>query len=128
MASPGQGHRFWVVAGEVVFLEPETGSLIAPITGQYVARQVVDVEAIESSVRTEVDRLAFRRTDQVGHVRQTRRVMHNVPLIAGTRIPVSVVRELHEAGYSDRQIIAEYPGLFRKTRHHSGARVRSRSG
>ncbi len=46
------------------------------------------------------------------HIRVDPRIAFGKPVVAGTRIPVYMVLELIEAGYTARQIIADfYPTL-----------------
>ena len=40
-------------------------------------------------------------------------VMCGVPCIKGTRIPVTTIKSFYDAGYTDDQILAEYPTLTR---------------
>lgn len=49
--------------------------------------------------------------DQIGQVARSRFFNHNAPVIAGTRIPVSAIRDFVEAGYTIDKIIEEYPDL-----------------
>lgn len=47
-------------------------------------------------------------------VEQSRRVLRNAPVIAGTRIPTAAVKRYKEAGFTVEQILAEYPDLTRQ--------------
>jgi uncharacterized protein (DUF433 family) len=54
----------------------------------------------------------LRRPDaKIGKVERSRRVLRNVPVIAGTRIPTAAIKRYKEAGFTVDQIIAEYPDL-----------------
>jgi uncharacterized protein (DUF433 family) len=52
-----------------------------------------------------------RRPGTFGQVSRDPGVLGNAWVIAGTRIPVAAIRRLHEDGYSNDRIIAEYPDL-----------------
>jgi uncharacterized protein (DUF433 family) len=51
-----------------------------------------------------------------GVIERSRFVNHNAPVIAGTRIPVSAIKNFAKAGYSTSQIIQEYPDFTEKDR------------
>mgnify|MGYP001555190814 CR=1 FL=1 len=52
--------------------------------------------------------------NQIGRVVQSRFIRHNDVVLAGTRVPVSAIKNFAEAGYSADQILSEYPGLSRR--------------
>ncbi len=62
-------------------------------------------------VSRRVDELRHRREDDVGRIERHRHVVGNASVLAGTRIPTSVIWNFHEAGYSTDQVIEEYPRL-----------------
>ena len=47
-------------------------------------------------------------------VSKSRNVNHNVPVLAGTRIPVRAIQRFAEDGYTVEQILVEYPSLTAK--------------
>ena len=69
------------------------------------------MEKIAHEMDIAAKRLRKRAREDVGKVTRHRYVVHNAPVLAGTRIPTSAVSNLHEAGYSARAIIKEYPRL-----------------
>ena len=79
----------------------------APPEGHLAFALVQMMDDTEAAVRT----LRARQTSQVGKISQSPAVCGNVPVFAGTRIPVGAVRRLHEDGYSVARILAEYPSL-----------------
>jgi uncharacterized protein (DUF433 family) len=99
----------YVLDRKVVFDETGTGRLREVLSGQYV--NGLALGEVISDMRKAVDQLRQRRPDQIGRVTRSRFVNHNVPVIAGTRIPVSAIRDFAEAGYTAEQIIQEYPDL-----------------
>lgn len=52
-----------------------------------------------------------RPPEKIGRVERNRQVMRNAWVIAGTRIPVTAIKNFHAAGYSVAHIISEYPDL-----------------
>lgn len=104
--------QLWVLNRKVVVQAPGEAYRRELTSDQYVAD--IPLSVVISDTKAEIRRMNERGADQVGHVEQRRRVVHNVPVIAGTRIPVSVVRNFADAGYSTDDIIAEYPDLTRE--------------
>lgn len=76
--------------------------------GQYALKHI-KLGLIESEVAKESNKLKKRNKRQIGEIERHRFVSSNANVLAGTRIPVSVVIALIDAGYSDKDIIAEYP-------------------
>jgi uncharacterized protein (DUF433 family) len=50
----------------------------------------------------------------VGQIVRNRHVVHNAWSVAGTRIPTEAIWNFHQAGYSAKTIIREYPRLKAK--------------
>ncbi len=99
----------FVVHREVVFVSPEGGQPEGVLSGQYVLG-IPLAKVIEDTQRDVAD-FTRRRQDTIGKITRTRGVVHNRPVIAGTRIPVASVVRLHEDGFSHDAIISEYPDL-----------------
>lgn len=99
----------FVVNKEVSFVNPETGKPEGVLSGQYLLgiplRQVIE------DTSAEIIAISRRREETVGHVARTRSIVRNAWVVAGTRIPLGAIRRLYEDGYSDIQIIEEYPVL-----------------
>ena len=112
-----QDYAFWareilyVLNREVYFHEPGTQQVRSIVKGQYAA--TFPLEPIIGEMRTAVAKLRERTTDKIGKIEQHRLVMHNAPVIAGTRIPTGAIRRFKEAGYSIDAIMKEYPSLTR---------------
>ena len=64
-----------------------------------------------ADVEKRVQDLHKRTPDQRGRVEKHKHVVRNAPVVAGTRIPTAAIRRFHEAGYSIKKIIAQYPTL-----------------
>jgi len=71
----------------------------------------IELEQIARTVREAAAQLRHRRAEQIGKVERNRLVVHNKPVLAGTRVPTSAVWNLHKAGFSTNSIITEYPRL-----------------
>jgi uncharacterized protein (DUF433 family) len=108
-------YAFWgqevlyVLNREVHFHEPITNLVRSVVGGQYAVP--IPLEPIIGEMREAAAKLAERTTDKIGKVERHRLVMHNTPVIAGTRIPTGAIRRFREAGYSVDGILKEYPSL-----------------
>ena len=86
------------------------GTWEEPLTGQLVMELVVPLGRFRSELENEVvvDRDRRRRP---GVVERRRGRLGSAPVFSGTRVPVAAVKRLQRAGWSDKRILAEYPGL-----------------
>ncbi len=107
---PWSGLTLYVAGRQVFFDDPETGTRLGsrPL-GQPVLP--IAMQRIADETRTAADRLRERSPDEFGKVTRHRYVVHNAPVLAGTRIPTSAVWNFHKAGYDVTAIIREYPRL-----------------
>jgi uncharacterized protein (DUF433 family) len=99
----------YVLNRTVLFVEPNTQQLREILSKQYVLG--FPLKKVMDDTREAVRSLAERRADDYGQIERRRNVNHNRPVVAGTRIPVRAVQAYIEDGYSDDQILAEYPSL-----------------
>jgi uncharacterized protein (DUF433 family) len=107
---PWSSLRFGLMGRSVVFFDPDGSVFVEPRgAGQEV--MTIDVEPIANEMSAAADRLRQRERKQFGKVVRNRYVVHNAWVIEGTRIPTSAIWNFHEAGYSEKAIIGEYPGL-----------------
>lgn len=102
----------YVANGKVVFDHPETGLRQEIVSGQGVLE--IPLQVAISETRQRIAEASERPQNQVGQVVRNRFVRHNDVVVAGTRIPVSAIKNFAEDGYSVEQIMAEYPGLTAK--------------
>ena len=114
----------YVLNKKVVFDETGTGRLREALSDQYV--NGLGLGEVISEMRQAVDNLRKRRADQIGQITRSRFVNHNAAVIAGTRIPVSAIRDFANAGYTPQQIMKEYPDLTERDieaalKHREGA-------
>jgi len=108
--TPWSSLRFYVDGKNVFFVDPDSGVLL---TTRPLGQAAIPFLMEEVARQTEEDanRLRERRPDQLGKIEQHRYVLHNAPVLAGTRIPTKAVWDFHRAGYDAAAIIAEYPRL-----------------
>lgn len=99
----------YVLKRRVVYVEPQTNQKREVTSGQYVAD--IPLKVAIADTRDAVARMNRRNGGQVGKVVRSRYVSHNAPVVAGTRIPVRVIKEFAAAGFRPRQIVKEYPTL-----------------
>lgn len=105
------GIRLYVLNKRVVWHEPETDLPQEVLSGQYVAKVLV-LDEVVADTRNKIEELkAPRKREQFGSIEKSRYVVHNVPVIAGTRIPVNAIKRFSDAGYTVEQILKEYPDL-----------------
>lgn len=71
----------------------------------------IPLETIATQVAERAERLRNRNMSLLGSTERHRFIAHNAEVLAGTRIPVKTVESFIDAGYSDKDIIAEYPTL-----------------
>ena len=111
--TPWSSLRFALTGRKVVFIDPDVDVAVEPVGA---GQEVLDVtlQPIADDMRRAADRLKERRPEQIGQVSRNRYVVHNAWVVAGTRIPTTAIWNFHQAGYSAKQIIAEYPRLTRK--------------
>lgn len=96
-----------VVNGRVIW---DLDSVPRDRHGQYVGK-FIPLDTISAQVAERAEKLRNRRVDLLGSTERHKFVAHNAEVLAGTRIPVKNVESFIAAGYSDKQILAEYPGL-----------------
>ncbi|MGH7907567.1 MAG: DUF433 domain-containing protein [Candidatus Binataceae bacterium] len=98
--------------GHIYFKEPGTGATVSvsPI-GQ---TSLFQMRRIIQSVEEQLALMNKRTKEQIGKVSQSRHILRNASVVAGTRIPTSAIYDLHKEGFSFSQIIADYPRLSEK--------------
>lgn len=101
---------FYVLNRDVLFDDPESGHRVSVKPPGQIALPF-DMERVIQDTRTEAEQLRVRSAEDVGRVDQHRYVVHNEPVLAGTRVPTIAVWNLAEAGYDTDAIIREYPML-----------------
>ena len=99
----------YVLNKRIVFVNPETEKKEDILTGQMVLQ--IPLEVVSSDMQEAVQAMRRRDKSSVGRIERHRNVVHNQPVIAGTRIPVRSVKAFADAGYSVDEIRKEYPTL-----------------
>lgn len=99
----------FVVNRAVIFVNPETGQPQEVVSGQYLLG--IPLKKIIDDTTENIVTFRQRPERTIGQISQSRAIIRNAPVIAGTRIPVGAVKRLSEDGYSVEKIIAEYPDL-----------------
>ena len=92
--------------------------------GQYALKHI-PLQPIAREVRERANRLRHRNESQIGHTEKRKFIQRNAEVISGTRIPVSAIDSFIQAGYSNRDILEEYPSLV--LRDIEAVRQRTRS-
>ena len=93
----------------VAFLNPSSGVKEEVVSGQGLLQIVLQVVA--GDMQKAVNNMRQRGEDVQGKIVQHRGLMHNRPVVAGTRIPVRSIKAFAEAGYKEEEILREYPSL-----------------
>lgn len=108
--APWASLRFRVVGRHVVFDDPEGA---VPVSGRPFRQAVFPVDMLSIAQATEKDaaKLRDRLPSDFGRITRHRHINHNAWVISGTRIPTSAIFDFHEAGYSEEDILREYPEL-----------------
>ena len=101
--------KLYVLNRRVIFHEPGTNLPREVVSGQYVIG--VLLKTIVSDMQKDVQKMHRRDPAKVGQIERSRFVNHNAWVIGGTRIPTAAVRRFKEAGYTNAEILKEYPDL-----------------
>jgi uncharacterized protein (DUF433 family) len=109
-STPWATLRLYVIGRRVAFDDPRTGArLAARPPGQMVLP--IHLAEIAAEVQHDIDQMRQRRPEDIGQITRHRYVVHNAPVLAGTRIPTSAIWAFHVEGYDPAAIIREYPRL-----------------
>lgn len=96
----------YVLGRRVVFDNPATGLKEDIANGQGVFQ--IPLKVVSGSMHEAVKALRAREATEFGRI-DAKRAKN--PVIAGTRIPVRVIQDFAEAGYSTSEILSQYPSL-----------------
>jgi uncharacterized protein (DUF433 family) len=103
--------RFSTVGKELFVADPESDVVLRASRSQGQAAMPWYLEEIARQMEEATNRLQDRSPEEHGKIVRNRFVMHNMPVIAGTRIPTSAIYDLHTAGRTTAEIIEDYPRL-----------------
>jgi DNA-binding transcriptional MerR regulator len=99
----------YVLNRRVIFLN-EDDILEDAVSKQLIFQ--IPLKVVTGGLEKQISSMQERDGSTYGKIEKGRRnFVQNRPTIAGTRIPVASVQAFIDAGYSDAQIIAEYPSL-----------------
>jgi uncharacterized protein (DUF433 family) len=100
----------YVLGKRVVFHDPRSDKKQEVVSGQ----QVLDIplRVVIQSTHNAVAELN-KRDNHIGEITHSRFVSQNEPVIKGTRILVSSIKDFANAGYSVASIVKEFPSLTR---------------
>ena len=101
--------KLYVLNRKVIFHEPGTNLPREVVSGQYVIGLLL--KTMVSDTQKDVEKMHRRDTSKIGRVERSRFVRHNAWVVGGTRIPTAAIRRFKEAGYTNAQILTEYPDL-----------------
>lgn len=102
------GTTLYVLGKRVVLEDPATKNREDVVSGQQVFN--IPLRVVIKNTRDRIKALN-NRDSSLGMFTRGKFVTHNELVFSGTRIPVSIVIEFHEAGYSSARIIQEFPDL-----------------
>jgi uncharacterized protein (DUF433 family)/DNA-binding transcriptional MerR regulator len=102
----------YVLNKKVIFHEPDTELPQEVVSGQYVMGLLL--KTIISDTTKDVEKMRRRDPEKIGRIERSRYINRNAWVIGGTRIPTAAIKRFKDAGYTDEQIIAEYPDLTPK--------------
>lgn len=101
--------RLYVLKKKVVWQEPDSDIHKEVVSEQYVVPVVL--LTVIADTKNDIAKLNARDGSDVGRIEKNRFVSHNASVVAGTRIQVAAIKRFANAGYSNAQIISEYPDL-----------------
>lgn len=101
----------YVLNKRVIWHEPGTKLPQEIESKQYVVPTLQLAKVVADTKKDVEESRVFREGADVGRIEKSRHINHNIPVVAGTRIPVTAIKRFSEAGYSIEQIIHEYPDL-----------------
>jgi uncharacterized protein (DUF433 family) len=108
----GTRTTLWVWKKKVIFQEPGTDLPREVVDGQFLMD--LPLKSVVEATERDARHLLARSPDQVGKISKSRNVSRNLPVVAGTRIPVRAIQHFAEDGCTVDQILAEYPSLSRE--------------
>jgi uncharacterized protein (DUF433 family) len=102
------GTTLYVLGKRVVLEDSSTRNREDVVSGQKVLN--IPLRIVIKNTRNRIKEIS-NRDSSVGKFERGKFVAHNELVFSGTRIPVSIVTDFYEAGYSKLQIIREFPDL-----------------
>jgi uncharacterized protein (DUF433 family) len=103
------GTTLFVLNKRVSIVERDTAQYHEVVTGQYLMTEPIEV--FVNQTRADIKEMYRRDPATIGKVTRNRRINHNLPVIAGTRVPVRAIRDLAASGFALEEILQEYPSI-----------------
>jgi uncharacterized protein (DUF433 family) len=110
-----------------VYIEHEEAVIAASRAGQVAMPEIIELAPIVTEVQERVRALSERTPDQIGRVERIPFVVNGEEVLAGTRIPVSVITSFLEQGWHWDDLLAEYPRLRHQDIAVAASRLNGRS-
>lgn len=102
------GTTLYVLGRRVVLEDPKTRNREDVVSGQKILN--IPLRVVIKNTRDRIREIS-NRDEEIGKFSRARFVAYNELVFSGTRIPVSMVIDFHEAGYSVEGILREFPDL-----------------
>ena len=102
------GTTLYILGKRVVLEDPSTRRREDVVSGQKVFN--IPLRVVIKNTRERIKELN-NRSGAIGEFTKGKFVSHNELVFSGTRIPVSIVIEFHQAGFTNAKIIREFPDL-----------------
>lgn len=93
----------------VAFVNPETGVTEEVVSGQGVLQ--IALKVVAGNMKKAVEEMRERGPNNVGKIARERGLLNSMPVVAGTRIPIRSIKAFADSGYSEEDILKEYPTL-----------------
>lgn len=107
-------HSPGILLGEMVVTYTKTERRVSPQQSIEGHVSVVTLDLAVAEVQGSIRALQTRTPEQIGIVSRDRSIMSGVPVLSGTRIPVTTIAWFHRNGYSIPEILAEFPRLTKE--------------
>lgn len=102
---------FEVVGGQIEFFDPASNDAPVARLDPDSAHMTVRMQAVADEVTAAARGMLRRSAAEIGEVQRRRFVLHNTPVLAGTRIPTSTISSYINAGFSEDVVLKKFPSL-----------------
>ena len=102
----------YVLNKRVVFDNPDTHEKEDVVSRQRVFE--IPLHVVVGDIQKRIDEMRSRESTSIGQIQRRRGLVHNQWVVTGTRVPVRGIQEFSAAGYTDEQILKQYPSLTRE--------------
>jgi uncharacterized protein (DUF433 family) len=99
----------YVLNKRVIFDSPGGRDKEEIVSGQVILQ--IPLKVVSGNTEEAIRAMRRRDSTMVGKIERKRNVVHNEPVVAGTRIPVRSIKAFAQAGYTVSDIQKEYPTL-----------------